>query len=114
MQTCPSQQQLEQLLTESLGDAARQTIGEHVETCEHCQRVLEQCTELTDTAHESPTRTNPSGDPPVQALIDRLRQRPPDWAFDDRATADRQTMPGAPPRLLEFPGPPTDDAPLPA
>jgi WD40 repeat protein len=43
--TCPSPDQLRRLLADQLGESQEDSIGDHVEECEHCQESLERLTD---------------------------------------------------------------------
>jgi hypothetical protein len=93
---CPSQEQLAQLLEESLESAERAPLEEHVEQCSPCQAALEQL-----TASDSPTAVPGADERPADAeastFLARLQgQREPAVALRRRAgdASDTTQRPG--------------------
>src|SRR5262249_15368874 len=87
MRTCPSPEQLRQVLTGQLCGPEVEAIKEHVEACPSCRQVLE---ELTDTAglHRNPPADVTSVGGPGASFLSRLEravlQDPAVGVSDDR------------------------------
>jgi WD40 repeat protein len=107
MNSCPSREQLQQLLDERLSQLERETIEAHVEVCTPCQetlgrlsaagpgidwRILHRCRRLAVPACDAD-------------LAHRLEEH-----LADGSTLTRKTE--AEPASIAFPGPPTDKGPL--
>jgi WD40 repeat protein/serine/threonine protein kinase len=75
MSSCPSSQQLEQLLDEELTDAKRRAISAHVNECTACQAALEQLTTESEISSVPLSSVqHPAGaDPPIPFLA-RLKE----------------------------------------
>ena len=106
MQTCPNQDELVLLLSDSLSDSRRDQFTIHIEGCSECQAALDQ---LTGDADTQPLRgaedsTAERLDPTLFRLMQQLRQSPPvaDWSGGGEVTDEE----------IVFPGPATEDAPL--
>jgi WD40 repeat protein len=112
MSRCPSEQQLESLLEEQLGDAESRRLSAHVAVCERCQSLLERLTEAGEAAEEPsvvlPARATASSPSDTRLPVDfllHLRETPPDRLGADAiprgamtALAAAAPMP-APPRV---------------
>jgi WD40 repeat protein len=106
MNSCPSDEQLQQLLDERLRESERETLEAHVEACRACQGTLARLTpggpeidwEVLRRFHPTPV---PGCD---EALAHYLEENPP----GEMPTPKAEDEPAA----IAFPGAPTDKGPL--
>jgi tetratricopeptide (TPR) repeat protein len=109
MNPCPSPEQFRQLLAEQVGEAERQALEAHAESCERCQKALVSLTDVSlrtgRLEPQAPSR-EPSADLPPDVLR-RLLALPPAETPAEAATA---TDSG--PAVIRFPGAPSAEGPL--
>jgi hypothetical protein len=105
--TCPSRDQLQQLLAEQLSDTVRALLEDHVEACAACAEVLAGSSdqaESIDLRHLRGART--VSVPDADAAIARyLKEHPPEHTALGVEEAGSAEATG-------FPGPPTEKGPL--
>jgi eukaryotic-like serine/threonine-protein kinase len=106
MNSCPSDEQLQQLLDERLREPERETLEAHVEACQACQGTLARLTpEGPGIDWEVLRRFRPAPVPGCdEALAHYLEENPPGEMPTSKAEAE--------PAPIAFPGPPTDRGPL--
>jgi len=108
MNGCPSGEQLEQFLYESLSPADSRAISDHVGGCARCQVALDERTSgaaVTTRTSVAASPTSADAEPVLSELLDRMRQAPPEP--DRPAPAFKRST-----EKIVFPLPPSPDAPL--
>jgi WD40 repeat protein len=98
MTSCPSDEQLTQLLAEQLSLPEQDALARHVEGCAACQERLARLTGGSDTATWPRGAHAPQGAPTEDEVVRRLQQVPPAAARPEvnpaGAAAERLTVPG--------------------
>ena len=115
MTACPDREQLQRLLGDELDDRESGEISAHVEQCTNCQLALEHLTTGDASrifapreevlSHQADQLSQGST---LGELMNTLRREPPQWAFAGEQLDEDVANPAS----LEFPDPPTPDAPL--
>jgi WD40 repeat protein/serine/threonine protein kinase len=95
MQPCPSPEQLRELLAEDGSDRDQALLAAHLETCECCQRVLEQLTDCPGAAlvQDAPSpRSLTEVSDEARAFLDRLKSSDPSRADSSEPAGGRTSL----------------------
>ncbi len=107
MSLCPSQEQLQSLLAETLPEEDRQILENHIEECPTCQEVLAHLTENQEKWQQYSSSTTTAFQT-KEAILERIKQHPPRPTVDqreDETTTDESVE-------IRFPIPPSPECPL--
>jgi WD40 repeat protein/serine/threonine protein kinase len=104
MISCPSQDQLKNLLAENLPEPERSSIESHIEECPHCQETL---VHLTDTQElwKAPDAERTTVSKTSEIYLERIKQHVP-------VAGHHEEKPNSESEVIRFPGPPSPAAPL--
>ncbi|HEV3263501.1 MAG TPA: protein kinase, partial [Gemmataceae bacterium] len=97
MTGCPSRKLLERLLQEQLGEAELPSVEEHVETCSHCQDVLDRLARAEDS--ESGSVSGARREPPADtedAFLRQLKRTPPSSTASGELHSSDRAHPATP------------------